>query len=81
MKVPEMLKEIAESEPGEWQLIELPHEDKDVYRYSFNTEFRIEHHEPWGKTRSTMPIGLKIFSETPDSTLITSIIRTHLSKS
>lgn len=51
MKVPDVLQKIAESEPGEWQLIELSHEEKDVFRYSFNTEFRIEHHKPWGENR------------------------------
>ena len=51
MKVPDVLQEVAESEPGEWQLVEVPHEEKEVLRYSFNTEFRIEHHKPWAENR------------------------------
>lgn len=46
MQVPEVLHEIAESEPGEWEFIEVPHEEKDVWRYSFDTGFRIEAHAP-----------------------------------
>lgn len=51
MQVPEVLKQIAESEPGEWQFIGLPYEEKEVYRYSFNTEYRLEHHDPWGENQ------------------------------
>lgn len=47
MQVPEVLAEIAESEAGEWQFIEIPHEEKWVHTYSYNTDIRLENHNLW----------------------------------
>lgn len=51
MRVPEALQVIADSEPGEWRGIEIDSEEKTVYRYSFDTEVRIEHHKPLAENR------------------------------
>jgi len=51
MGIPEALQVIADSEPGEWRGIEIDHEDKVVYSYSFDTEVRIEHHNPRSENR------------------------------